>query len=980
MTKQVLISTAIYFLAISLARAEKLDLSAHNSIIQKLEAAANVSTDDSMVQSVSLHNRLADLYAERARLLSMEDEGQGAQKNKIQIETDRRKSISLLKKLLPHLNSQPQGNALLQTAHLHELLNQPNEALKIYKSIENQAKIYDGKTNAVTHTKLGDYAFAANEMTDAQRHFEKSLTYKENTRQAYAQYRLAWVHFNQGQTLRGEKMLLNLLQDKNQKDASFLDEVSHDLAIFMARNNLVQTNIKTYFNASPENLRKRNLIFLAQELDRTAKKQNALKVWALVGTQDLSFEDQVDRQIQMTRIEYDLGHLNAVNSEINKSILLLKKSQCRENANCTVAQQNLRKIISDWARAEDRKVSTELITALKNYTLAFEDYELSFWAATLASKKNQHQDAFTFYLQASTLLKQISERNVQQNKLFELSLVGGIEMAQFAKNPSMKLQAYERYLEFNPNGVQKNEVRYQIAQWYYDQNQWVRARDEFKILALDTSVLNNLREKSAELCLDANVILKQEYQLEQDSLLLSKHIKTKNSEFLAIYRKSVLNQTAQVLNHSPNEEQLKSEQSKLQKIEFQSFTGKEKQQLTKNKMEIAYRLKDLESLNVFSRQLLQEKGLDKADQQKAYQYLAWIAEVRMNFKEALKFLSFIQPQSQDLAAYHLKVAMLKEFTSQNAVTDYEKFMAASRDINKKAFAAHQIVLQSKNPKQSFTKYESILNKKSDLYASAAIFTFEKNRDSNFAHHLMKNPRFAKTPEGELIRHQQSWTEFQKLAKAIAKSQIRSGSDQALKKALVQRNDLLKKLERFTNQSIARKDTVEQLIYLPFLAQENQRLANEILALPAPRHLKKEEKQHYEAQVKTLVAPYEKQSLAITEKTKEIWKQATTKDLLESLSTWAAQIKRPGQKLALQELSLLKASVQNVGLTSTSFEKLSERSQKVSSEASGLQMKIYKNPFDFNYLEKMKSLQSSLGSGTMVAYLDSRIDELNSRGR
>lgn len=983
--KQVLITIAVYVFAASLARAEKLDLSAHNSIIQKLESAANVSNDGSMmVQTIQLHHRLADLYAERARLLSMEDEGKGAQTFKAKIEDDRQKAIVTLNKILNRLSQKQKGSALLQVAHLHELLSQNDDAFKIYKSIEKNAQQYDGQTNSLSHIKLGDFSFVANELTASQNHFEKSLTYKENPRKAYAKYRLAWVHYNQGQTLKAESMLLSLLISKEQKDASFIDEVSHDLATFIARNNLAQTDLKTYMKVTPEPLRKRNLMYLAKELDRTAKKQNALKVWALVGTQNISFEDQIERQIQMTRIEYDLGHLNAVNAEIGKSILLLKKSACDDNPNCTVAKQNLRKVITDWARAEERKVSAELIAAFNKYTENFEDYEMNFWAAGLASKRKQHQDAFAFYLRASTLLKDINPKNPQQQKLFELSLVGGIEMAEFAKDPQLKLQAYRRYLEFNPNGAQKNEVRYQIAQWYYNQNNYQQARDDFKELSLDSSVAIGLREKSADLCLDTNVLLKDETRIEKDSFEFSQQIKSKRGEYLAIYRKSILNQTANLLNTAPTDGNLKSEQSKLNKIDSSSFVGLENQQLLNNKMEIAFRLKDLESLAAFSTLLLKEKRLKKEDEQKAFHYLAWMAEIRMNFKDALKYMKMIQPSSKDLATYYLKVAMLKELSSQNPNKDYEQFLAISRDSQKNAFAAHQIVLNTTSAMGAFNKYENVLKRKPDLYASAALFVYEKNKDSRFARRILAQREFANSAEADLVRHQNFMADFRFLANQITKSKIRTSSDNATRKSIVQRNELLRSLERIANRSIAKKDTIEQLVFLPLLAQENKRLALEIIALPKPKHLKKDEKAKYEEQVKILVAPYENQSAAISAKVKEIWNHPATEELLSALGTWANQIHRPGHELALQELSLLKASVQNLGLSSSAFEKLSERGQKLSTnlknEAFSLQMKIHKSPFDFSYLEKMKSVHTSLGSGTMVAYLDSRIGELNSRGR
>ena len=103
-------------------------------------------------------------------------------------------------------------------------------------------------------------------------------------------------------------------------DISFLEEVSRDLATFMARNNIVESDIKTLVTLSPDSARQKNLVYLATELDRTAKKESALLVWAIIGKQDVDFASQLEGQIQITRIQYDLGHKAKLLTEIDRSM------------------------------------------------------------------------------------------------------------------------------------------------------------------------------------------------------------------------------------------------------------------------------------------------------------------------------------------------------------------------------------------------------------------------------------------------------------------------------------------------------------------------------------------------------------------------------------------------------------------------------------------------------------------------------------
>src|SRR5690606_8875211 len=102
----------------------KLDLASHTSLIDKLESASRLNSKDSMVLHNNLAHRLADLYAERARLLAMDQEGKGAQIHEKQINSDRRKAIAIHSKVVKTLKKSERGSILIQIAHMHELLDE----------------------------------------------------------------------------------------------------------------------------------------------------------------------------------------------------------------------------------------------------------------------------------------------------------------------------------------------------------------------------------------------------------------------------------------------------------------------------------------------------------------------------------------------------------------------------------------------------------------------------------------------------------------------------------------------------------------------------------------------------------------------------------------------------------------------------------------------------------------------------------------
>ncbi|MES3037584.1 MAG: hypothetical protein V4736_06725 [Bdellovibrionota bacterium] len=966
------------------AVAEKLDLGTHTALIEKLESVMSLETGDAMVSQPSIAHRLADLYAERARLLSLDEEGKGNQIHKAAISSDRKKSLVLLERILPTLDKNEKGSVLMQMAHLNLLQGQETQALKIYQEIERNPSSYDRKTFALAQIQLGDLAYAKSDLNKAQTHFETCLNIKENPRKGYAMYRLAWIHFNLGQTVLAEKELIKILKtpslmtnSKGEMDKAFQEEASHDLATFMASNDITAVSINTLSAVSPENTRQKNLMYLATELERTAKKKNALIVWGVIGKQDIPFEDRLERQIRVTRIEYDLGNKPQVVKEIENSIAILKSSPCSGNEECVVANQSLRRIITDWGKAEERLPSPELTLAYLKYTQSFEDEDMNFWAAQASLKIKQYKQAFGFYQTSARLLV---KHNKTSQKNFEGALLGAIAAAELSQNIELRVQAYKLYLELNSKGPKRDEVKYQIAHTFYEKNDYLNASEEFRKLALDSSMNADLRVKSADLCLDSDVLLKQETRIEAHSLEFSKAIKSKSPEYLNLWRKSVLNQAATVINNQPTVDASETLLRKLNGLTIAQWPADQRKQVIKNKMVLAYRLKDLDMLATASKELLNESKITVEESNNALKNLAWVSEIKMDFAKALTFMKKIKPGSNETQSHLFKIALLKELSGQNPNSEYMTLINISNKASQRQYAAHQIVLNSKKPQSDFRKLEGILAGNNELYKSAGIFVYEKTSDSRLADHLLKKSSVRNSTEGQLLAHVVAFADLAAINKKISKLNVKAGmSDSKLRRTIDQRIQLIKDLEKQANRAIARKDASMQLIILATVARENSNLAIQILSLPAPKGLKPEEKAQYQTQVEALVQPYVQQSKVITAKTTELWNQSIEKNTFEDIFELSEQKTRPGSRLATTEISFLRASAREVNISSDPFREFSSQRRKVAAEALNLIPRIQSNPFNFSYLAKMKSLQSTLGSGPMVAYLDSRLNELKTRG-
>lgn len=992
MLQKISLIIAISFMILQ-ASAEKLSLSAHDSLISKLESVIQLDLDsqrnnDNMLKQSQLALRLADLYAERARLLSVDKEGQGDVVHKVQIEADRKKALSIYKKILNQVKTEQKGRILLQSAHLNILLQNEKEAIQFYEQILKPTSTHTNETKAIAHIQLGDIYFQKGDFSNSKKHFESALKLKENPRKAYSQYRKIWCEYNIGNSFLAQQQMIALLKNKDllktktgQEDTSFKEDLSRDLATFMAKNDIKETDVDLLKTLSPDSVKQKNMVYLASELDRTAKKTSAILVWKKIGNQQLSFEDQLEGQIKLTRIQYDLGHKDALLIEIDKATLLLKNSPCPKNPECSIGQQNLKKILTDWAKSEERNPSPEVILAFNNFSGEFGDYEMSYWSAQSAQKRKLYTEAYEAYKKTVLILsKKTDSKDEKQKRLFENSLVGMIEAGEKLNNNELKLKAYEMYLDLNPNGEKIQEVKYQIAHYFYEKKDYVKSQPIFYNLAKTEIGSYDLRDKAAELYIDTLVILKSDAQLETDSWLFSKLFKNKNSYYLSIWRKSILNQSALIINNPQStDDDYKKLWDKMDAQSVSLWPNESRKKLLLNKELLAYKIKDLNKLEKTINEFDSITGLTTKERLKLTNTKVWIYEMRMDFKSALVTLKTIQPVKSQNEDYYFKIAVLTELAKRNPSKEYLAYLKVAKDQRRKQEVIYKLILVSEHPIKDFIKYKKILKPNVPLFTSAALFAYEKTKDRQFAKLILNDKTFRNSFEGALLNHIQEFKDLAVLHNRITSLKIAGASDRKLQKNLSQKIQLLAQLEKRTQKSVLQKDNTLQLVTLAYLAHENAKLAQDILLLPAPAQLSVEQKKMYQSQVQDKMAPFQQKAIAIKAKANELWQQTSDQNLFKDLHSLSLDDDKPGAFLAKVEITNLKTASLMVGYAKDPFIKFTEERHKMQEQAKSLEQSIVRDPFNINDLEKYKSIKKELGDGLLVAYLDSRLSSLNQMG-
>lgn len=967
---------------------EKLDLQMQSDLIVKLESvlqASNTSqTDDQMLEQRTLSLRLADLYSERARLRTTADNGLGKQKYRHQIAQDQNRALVLYKKNLKKSKNDEKAKIQLQMSHL---LLQQNKILSARKLLEEVTASKNTLLPALAtraFIQLGDIHFAQSQFSIAERNYQHAQNHDQDSKQKnYVTLKLAWCAFYAGRTSQAFEWVRNALR-KSHQDAAFAEEASHDMATFLAKKGVNKNEIQDLIRLSPGNAVQENLVYLANELDRTAKKSQAILVWAHVDQKNLSPADQVERQIQLAQIQYDLGHSKLVVSEIRKSLSLLQDSRCQHSPECRVQIRNLKMLLTNWGKAEERNPSHSLLESYQMFTATIDDVELASWAGYASMKIRDYEKANDFFskvIVSPVLRSQQNEPRMQS--YFEGALLAKIEAAELAKNNSLLLKNLEAYLALNPHGKKTAEVQYQLAHLRYELGQYEISSPLFRELSLNVSAPMSLRQKAADLYFDTLALQKNDQKIETESLLFAQILTKNSAQFQSLNRKAVLNQSIVVLNSNSSKKtdsslQLKQQLHKLNQLNLQTWPPAERQKILHNMLMMAKQSQDLDQMQTICQQLLLEKKLSLQEKNHALETLAWTYEVRFQFAQAVTTLEKIRlpkPNSDFL----FKLVLLNELAGKKPLTLYRKVLSTSRNNKQKQYASHQLIVSSPVPSAEFQKWNHLLARQPALLESALLYMYEKNPQDLYTRTALKNKLPTQSLGKTLIERSETFKEIAGIQRNIASLRPITGSQLRMKTALKKQLLTIKKTESLIQKAIQQKDTVLQLHGLSLLHQQNLKLANDIITSTLPKQL--QDRNAYQAALANKSQYYQNKANAVLVSARKIWMTESFQHELSDLQNLSENTKRPGSRLAKQHLFIITKTAKTLALAKYPNEKFTVQRRNLESKARSLKQELKQNPFDFNSLQELRDLELSLGSGPLVAYLNSRlVDESKMGGR
>jgi len=958
--------------ATSLSQAQIMDLETHNVLIEKI----NKGYDGKSKIADSVQLRLADLYADRARIKTLKEAEKENCNSCMGSKADRREALNRYFRLFEIYEGSEQERILVQIIQMNMLLDNKFAKKKFYKKIVDQKK-YGLNLKGRAYLALAEIDFYDGEFKNSRNLYKNAIRLKPQLNTLLTRYRLAWCALHLGETASAQKQLLSILNNKKQlkKDPALHSDVAKDLSLFLAKGNVGQREIRQVHDLSPEGEAKENLKLLAQELTRVGQPASTTVVsqYILENFKASSIE-KAQIAIQIAQAEYNLNRKAKASVSYGKAMGFYRQGKCDKTSDCSDLQEKARKMLISWRQDEKLKPTPRLVAAFTHYLASFkEDFEIAFWGGQAAESIKNYRSSQNFYQQAAVVLGK-----KKTHKLLEVSAVSAIRVAEASKSYDNRREAYKTYLKVLPQGRKAYETRYQLAFVDYEQKKYSAARPQFAALVKDhAKKVKGSKEvfakKSADLVLDILALEKNNDEIIKQSQSFAKTFRKDAKEFNGIYRKAVYNQAVVALKAKSPKAMAKS-LGLMKTISFRNVEEKEQIALLETQSLLAEQLRDIPEVKRTAAKLLTYKKLPAKTKDFAYQQLIWSAEVTMDFARAYSLSKTTMPAKPNKSQV-LRLALLAELAGKDPRPHYETYLTFRSGTLEANQIRAKIVQSSKRPWAVIKEFVGSLKRSPQLLSEVALETYIRYRNPKAAEMVLAQGSVSKKPAGRALQRQLDIPKFEKLASQLRSHRISTASDSRTQADIAKRIDWIDQMTVIANKAIDRGDVPMKLAALTVLRAENGKLYSELMKLPVPRKLSAVEKAQYKNLLATQAKPFLIKSQEITKELGGLWnKEKYIKSLASDYRSGTLLM----QKVIASEARFL--------VTYAPKDKKDElldlaKSPGVNStEVLNAKRAVQKQPFGQKELRLLKTVATYHGNSPQVAFAEQRLQQLQKETR
>jgi len=951
------------------------DESNRNLLIDKLESVnQHLAMKDPSKVAVTL--RLADLYAERARLDAMKELDQGCTVCKAG-ESDRKKALRLYTEVLDKAPESAQGKVMVQVGHLYQLTGDENKAVGFYQKILKDNEAPDVKAEA--QLSLAEIYFKRRDYPKAQGYYQEVLKNSAASSRGLAAYKLAWCAFNTGdvktaisqteEILNTPALLTRSGSSQSQVDPQFQEEVSRDFVTFLAKKNIENKDIENLFKLSPENVRVQNVKSLALEEERVGKKAEALQSWKFVYEYMTKPEDRLAAKISMAQLYFDADNKKEGAATFESAMQLWHDLKSCQSNQCDELRRRSRQFVVSWNQLENKAPSAELLAAYQNYLSNFpEDADMHLYEAQVARDMKNWPEAWKAYNEA----RESEAKDPKLADKLETTLVTLLDIAEESKDDKMMTQAYDLYIQQSVKKTKLFEVQYQRAHRLYEAGKYSEASQQLRQLALDKSGNIKVRKQAADLSLDALVLMKDETNLPIWAKEYANTFTEGSQDFTQIVQKSILTKSANAASTSSE-----AAYNELLQFNVAQATPEDRIKYYKNKLILAEKLNKFLEAQSAADSLLQQAGLSAEDKEFAWARKDYMSEMTLDFASALTAIDKLQTTLKPDEKM-LKMAMFAELSGQKSGAYYGEYLKSSKDEENKKLVAAELVRKSKVPEKELELYRPILGKSPQLMAQLYTEAFAKTSDETILKKVSKDSSLKTTDAGKLLTRVAFLKEFAEFKNKLVAHKLDTKSDRKLAASIKARVALLDKLEAYTKQAIESADFTSQLVSVDLLAKESERFYQELLSAPMPKGLSDEEQQQYMSMLSAQATPFQAKSTEAKSKVEQFWKSPT----------WNSALQTSWQQVDLRSLILVEVKAlreiapQEYQASLAGFSAEEMQKQQVArpslQEIQTARNLVHQNPFDKQALQALLDLEKKSENTAMSQYLQTRIETLDKK--
>lgn len=959
-------------------------------LIQKFERIYK-QTAPADESKVAITLRLADLWAEKGRILINQDMAQSC----VQCtsgKNERNMALNYYAEVVNQLKDERKSRVKLQMGHLYEMNGHNEKAIEFYKEIISQEK--STSLSAEAEVSLGELFFRNKNFHQAQIHYQNALENRNLKRRGYTLYRLAWSQFTLGEIDKAVvsiKQILNspqLLSHVATEDLSspsideqFKEEVSRDLVTFIARQQVKIKDIEEIFSLSPEKTRFDHLTYLARELESQGQWESARYAWSFIYNRQQDALKRLEAQIHLTQLDYSQGLKSQAIKSFQQSLFMWKQLGSCPGELCSEVRARLRNFVIAWHQEEKIRPSEDVLNLYENFLSVFhEDSEMTIWAATVAGQLKKWSLAYQWYNKAIEL-------SSQGNSSLESLLIGQIEAAEKLEQNDKLQIALEQYLKKSTEKTKWVEVRYQQALNLYREGHYEQSLPLLKEVAFqpEQSKPNpKVKVQAADLALDVLALQKRDQEMEilanQLAQTYSNSDPVKAHEYEDFSRRSVLNQAIKEAADFQEPQRLKKTLDILSRMKIAEAKDSELINYYKIKIKIEEKLQDISSMNDSLDQLLAIRTLSKADETLAWEQKLWIAELRLDFKTAYLLAEKLKSLDSISEKRFERMATFAELAGLRADPYYFDLIKTTQNKEKRLAAVLRLIQISSDPQKVLDELDHQFKFDTVLYSQLQYEVYLRNKNLKVAFERISHRTGIDSEPALNIWRDHIIVQIVDLKKKYEKQKINYRNELSLKKSMKQEWNLLMQGEKLLQESSLHEDGIAQMLSVWLLGKEHEKFYQEIISLPLPQNLSIQEQIDYKQALAKEAAPHQVRAAELKQKWTDFWSQSKIGENLLNQFTHSYREGYAKERL-IREMGLVaeaapldeKNKIEDVlkktrdGLNNSSAPTI------VDLELARNQVKSH--PFDQEPLKNLITIEKRNQQGIMVPYLEKRLAQL-----